>query len=61
MEIPISYEERGKEKGHEEGLQKGLEKGKQKVVLELLKEGVDTISKTTELNFDEIEKMKQQI
>ena len=71
LEIPISYEERGKKegleegkkRGLEEGLEKGLERGKKEVALELLKKGLDInlIMEATKLSLDEIEQLKKQL
>ncbi|MEI3611374.1 hypothetical protein [Pseudogracilibacillus sp. SO30301A] len=59
LEIPISYEERGKKKGLEEG----LERGKKEVALELLKKGldIDLIVEATKLSLDEIKKLQKQL
>ena len=71
LEIPISYEEKGKQKGLKEGLEKGLEKGlveglekgKKEVALEMLKKGldIDLIMETTKLSLEEIEQLKKQL
>jgi len=57
--LPISYEEKGKQKGLEEG----IDKGKKEVALELLKEGVsiELIKKTTKLSVDEIKELRKHI
>src|SRR5690625_1846414 len=59
FEIPISYEEKGKEIGKEIG----KELGKKEVVIEMLKEGSDLnfISKVTQFDIDEIKEIKQQL
>ncbi|MEI3611375.1 Rpn family recombination-promoting nuclease/putative transposase [Pseudogracilibacillus sp. SO30301A] len=59
LEIPISYEERGKKKGLEEG----LERGKKEVALKLLKKGLDIylIMEATKLSLDEIKKLQKQL
>ncbi|MEI3614071.1 Rpn family recombination-promoting nuclease/putative transposase [Pseudogracilibacillus sp. SO30301A] len=63
LEIPISYEERGKEKGREEGLKEGLEKGKIEVALKMLKRGfsIKEIAELTQLDRVEIEGLKEQL
>ena len=59
LEIPISYEERGKKKGLEEG----LERGKKEVALELLKKGLDIelIMEATKLSLEELKKLQKQL
>lgn len=73
LEIPISYEERGKKKGLEEGkkvgleqgkkegMEEGLERGKKEVALELLKKGLDIelIMEVTNLSLDELKKLQK--
>lgn len=51
FEIPISYEEKGKEKG------------KKEVAIEMLKKGlnIDLIAEVTHLDIEEIEKLKEQL
>lgn len=58
MHLPISWEEKGKVKGREEG----IEKGKREVALEMLKEGssIDFIAKVTQLDGEEIKKLKRE-
>lgn len=55
LNIPISYEEKGKEIGKEIG--------KKEVAVELLKKGldIDLIRETTKLDLDEIERLKKQL
>lgn len=55
MEIPISYEEKGKEKGREEGIRR--------VALEMLRKGtaIDFIAEVTKLSKKEIEALKQNL
>ncbi|WP_306798642.1 hypothetical protein [Oceanobacillus saliphilus] len=55
FEIPISYEEKGKEKGKEIG--------KKEVAMEMLKKGLsmDLIAEVTHLDIEEIEKLKEQL
>ncbi|MFD1606131.1 Rpn family recombination-promoting nuclease/putative transposase [Oceanobacillus luteolus] len=59
LEIPISYEEKGKELGKEIG----KEIGKKEVATEMLKKGlsVELISDVTHLEVQEIERLKKQI
>lgn len=59
FEIPISYEEKGKEIGKEIGEEIGV----RKVAVEMLKEGLDLnlIAKVTHLDIAEIKKLKQQL
>lgn len=59
LEIPISYEEKGKELGKEIG----KEIGKKEVATEMLKKGlsVEFISDVTHLEVQEIERLKKQI
>src|SRR5690625_1120920 len=63
LEIPISYEERGKKIGREEGRKEGKIEGKIEVAWELLKEGVskEIIMKTTKLGLDELEELEQKL
>ena len=67
LEIPISYEEKGKQKGlkegKREGKREGKKEGKKEVALELLKRGldIDFIMETTKLSLDEIEQLKKQL
>lgn len=55
LELPISYEEKGKEIGKKEGVRQ--------VALKMLKEGMDAelIAKVTSLNIEEINKLKKQL
>lgn len=55
FEIPISYEEKGKEKGKEIG--------KKEVAIEMLKKGlnIDLIAEVTHLGIEEIKKLKEQL
>ena len=59
LEIPISYEERGKAIGRKEG----REEEKRKVALKLLAEGIDIklIRKATELTLEEIKLLQKQL
>ena len=67
LELPISYEERGKKIGREEGLQEGLQEGllegRKEVALEMLREGlnVELIMKTTKLSLDDIQQLKKRL
>ncbi len=71
LEIPISYEEIGKEKGKEIGKEIGKKIGKElgreetqnKIALNMLKKGldIDVIIETTMLNADEVEQLKRQL
>lgn len=55
MDLPISYEEKGKEIGKEIG--------KKEVAVEMLKKGLDMelISDVTHLKLDEIKKLKDEL
>lgn len=55
LEIPISYEEKGKELGREET--------ENKIALNMLKKGldIDVIIETTMLSADEVEQLKGQL
>lgn len=57
LEIPISYEEKGKELGKEIG----KEIGKKEVAMEMLKKGLDVnlIAEVTHLKREEIEGLKE--
>lgn len=59
LELPISYEEKGKEIGKEIG----RKEEKRQIALKLLRENVDDelIMKVTQLNKEEIEQLKQQL
>ncbi|GGB38854.1 hypothetical protein GCM10011409_15460 [Lentibacillus populi] len=59
MEIPISYEERGKEKGKEIGREEGI----RQVAMEMLRKGaaVNFISEVTKLSKKEIEALKREL
>ena len=59
LEIPISYEEKGKELGRKEGRLEGVKQ----VAKEMIKEGasLEFISKVTKLTMEELEKMKKDI
>src|SRR5690625_2155620 len=67
LEIPISYEERGKEIGREEGREEGriLGKtdGKIEVALGLLREGVakEIIMKTAHLSLEELKELERRL
>ncbi|MDY0406371.1 Rpn family recombination-promoting nuclease/putative transposase [Virgibacillus sp. 179-BFC.A HS] len=75
MEIPISYEEKGKEigkkigeeigkkMGKEEGIKLGREEGIRQVALEMLRKGaaVDFISEVTRLSKKEVEALKREL
>lgn len=75
FEIPISYEEKGKEIGREEGKKEGKIEGKRegkkegeaiamkKVAMEMLKKGlnIDLIADVTHLDIEEIKNLKEQI
>lgn len=67
LELPISYEERGKKIGREEGLEKGLAEGRIKerkeVARNMLNKGLDIelIKDITKLSLDEIEQLKKQL
>lgn len=55
LELPISYEEKGKEIGREEGVKR--------VALAMLKKGtdIDFIAEVTRLDIEEIKKLKEQL
>lgn len=57
LEIPISYEEKGKEAGKKEGIKEGIKE----VALEMLRKGfaIDAISEVTHLTKEEIESLKK--
>lgn len=59
LEIPISYEERGKKIGREEG----KEEGKEEVAQKLLREGVSKkiIMRATELSIEKIEELERRM
>ncbi|RDW17535.1 transposase [Oceanobacillus arenosus] len=59
MEIPISYEEKGKEIGRKEGEEIGVKK----VVMEMLKKGLsmDLIAEVTHMDVQEIKELKTQL
>ncbi|GGN67434.1 hypothetical protein [Oceanobacillus indicireducens] len=59
LEIPISYEERGKELGRKEGRVEGVKQ----VAMEMIKEGasLEFIFKVTKLTMEELEKLKKHI
>ena len=67
FEIPISYEEKGKEIGKEIGKKIGKKEGTaigvRKVAVEMLKKDVDLnfIAEVTHLDIDEIVVLKQQL
>ena len=67
FEIPISYEEKGKEIGEEIGKEIGKaigeEIGVRKVAVKMLRKNVDLdfIAEVTQLDIEEIKKMKQQL
>ncbi len=67
LEIPISYEEIGKEKekeiGKEVGKELGREETKNKIALNMLKKGlnIEVITETTMLSTAEIEILKKQL
>lgn len=63
LEIPISYEEIGKEKGKEIGKELGREETQNKIALNMLKKGldIDVIMETTMLSEDEVEQLKGQL
>ena len=71
LEIPISYEEKGKEIGKEIGKkigkkigkEIGKELGKKEVAIEMLKKGLsmELISEVTQLDIQEIEELKKLI
>jgi len=63
LEIPISYEERGKAIGRQEGFEEGRKEEKRKVALKLLVEGIDIklIRKATELTLEEIKQLQKQL
>jgi predicted transposase/invertase (TIGR01784 family) len=54
--------EKGIEKGIEKGMEEGIEKEKEKTAKKLLELGIDeeTIQKATELNHDQIQKLKKE-
>lgn len=58
MELPISYEEKGKEIGRKEG----LKKGRMEVAKEMLNEGlsIDLITRVTHLSKDEVLKLRDE-
>lgn len=55
LELPISYEERGKKIGREEG--------RQEVAINMLRKGLDVqfVSETTELSLKEITELKKNL
>ena len=55
LEIPISYVEKGRKEGREEGLKK--------VALNMLKDGfsIERIAELTQMDRDDIEKLKKQL
>src|SRR5690625_938597 len=59
LEIPISYEEKGKKIGRMEGIKKGRQEEKVNVAIGLLAEGIskEVIMKITKLSMDEINKL----
>lgn len=59
LEIPISYEEKGKELGRKEGRVEGVKQ----VAMEMIKEGasLEFISKVTKLTMEELEKLKKHL
>ena len=63
LNIPISYEERGKKIGRAEGRKEGLQTGKKEVALEMIKQNftVDEIKKLTKLTKGQIEQLRKQI
>ena len=63
MELPISYEEKGKEIGKEIGRREGIDEGVKRVAVEMLKKGFDIklISEVTHLDLEEIKKLKNQL
>ena len=54
--------EKGIEKGMKKGMEEGIEKEKEKTAKKLLELGIDeeTIQKATELNHDQIQKLKKE-
>ncbi|GIN70763.1 hypothetical protein J14TS2_12380 [Bacillus sp. J14TS2] len=71
MELPISYEERGKiigrqegkQEGKREGKKEGKQEGKQEVALQMLKKDLsfDLIVELTQLDRREIERLQKLI
>lgn len=75
LELPISYEERGKAKGREEGIkigirkgmqegmQEGMQKGMKEVALKMLADGFNDkkIMELTNLSREEIGDLKKQV
>ncbi len=75
LELPISYEEKGKEIGKEIGTEIGKAIGKElgkeigreeaqnKIAVNLLRKGIDIeiITETTMLNTEEVEELKKQL
>ncbi|TRM10725.1 hypothetical protein FH966_02770 [Lentibacillus cibarius] len=62
MELPISYEEKGKEKGKEIGKEIGKEKAIKEMALAMISEGASIafIAKVTQLSKEEIERLRQE-
>jgi len=70
LNLPISYEEKGKKIGREEGLQEGLKEGRKsgrqevrrEVALNMIRDGfeVEKIIKLTQLTRGEIEQLKDE-
>lgn len=63
LEIPISYEEKGKEIGKELGKKIGKEIGIKEVVMKMLRKGVNVefIAEVTHLDMEEIEELRKQM
>ena len=61
LEIPISYEEKGKRIGRAEGRAEGREENKVEVARRLIREGVskEIIIRATNLSAEKIEELKQ--
>ncbi|RWR11863.1 hypothetical protein QNH23_00030 [Siminovitchia fortis] len=59
MELPISYEEKGKAIGREEGRMEG----KKEIALQMLQKGlsIDLIVEITQLDKEEIEKLRDKL
>ncbi|WP_306463602.1 transposase [Siminovitchia fortis] len=67
LELPISYEEKGKaigrKEGKLEGRKEGIFEGKREVALQMLRKGLSAglIAEVTQLNKEEIEKLRKEL
>ena len=67
LQLPNSWRDKGLKEGREEGIKEGIQKGeieeKRKIAFKMLREGLslELIVKVTELDYSEIEELRNQI